>query len=53
MSMEKSVDKPEEKAVWIFRYADGYMQSYFGTKQEAKAIAEERCVLHLNDYIIA
>lgn len=45
--------KPEEQTIWIIRYADGYMETYYGTRAEAEARAEERCVLHLNDYIIA
>ena len=43
----------EEKTIWIIRYADGYMETHYGTRAEAEALAEERCVLHLNDYIIA
>ena len=48
--MEKS---EEEKTIWIIRYADGYIQSHYGTRKEAEAMAEERCILHEGDYIIA
>lgn len=43
----------KEQTIWIIRYADGYMETHYGTRAEAEALAEERCVLHLNDYIIA
>ena len=48
--MKKLEEKPKEQTI---RYADGYMETHYGTRAEAEALAEERCVLHLNDYIIA
>ncbi len=51
--MEKSKDKPPQKTIWIIHYADGHLQSHFGTAEDAKNMAEERCVLHGGDYIIA
>lgn len=50
MSMERSEG---EKTIWIIRYADGYIQSHYGTRKEAEATAEERRILHEGDYIIA
>lgn len=47
------MDKREERRTWTILYADGYKENYTGTRSEAEARAEERCVLHLNDYIIA
>lgn len=41
-----------EKTIWIIRYADGFLRSHFGTKEEAEEIAKEQCPLHLNAYII-
>lgn len=46
------MDKPKEKSTWTILYADGYKEYYSGTRAEAEALAEERRVLHLNDYII-
>lgn len=43
----------EEKTIWIIRYADGYMETHYSTRAEAEAFAKERCVLHLDSYIIA
>jgi len=43
----------KEKTMWIIRYADGHMESHLGTYEEAEKKAEEHCILHLNDYIIA
>lgn len=51
--MEQPEKKPNEKTMWIIRFADGYMRSCYGTRAEAEAEAEEYCILHLNDYIIA
>lgn len=47
------MDKPEKRRTWTILYAGGYKEYYTGTRAEAEALAEERCVLHLNDYIIA
>ena len=47
------MEKTDEKTMWIIRYADGHMESHFGTHEEAEKEAEENCILHLNDYIIA
>lgn len=47
------MDKPKEKRTWTICYADGYEEKCVGTIAEAEAVAEEHCVLHLNDYIIA
>ena len=47
------MEKTDEKTMCIIRYADGHMESHFGTREEAEKEAEKNCILHLIDYIIA
>ena len=42
--------KKEEKKSWTIWYADGCKDKLYGTRSQAEAFAEERCVLHLGDY---
>lgn len=42
-----------KKILWIIRYSDGTLASFFGTKEEAIEVAEKRKSITGDDYVIS